>query len=89
MSCIIIAASTAAIWRMCCGGCGGSASFMDRRRSSSAARRPSRIRKELAEALTGAPFELVERNGAPGGEKYVVFYNPPVVNRRSESGADI
>jgi DEAD/DEAH box helicase domain-containing protein len=37
--------------------------------------------KELAEALTGLPFELVEKNGAPSGEKYVVFYNPPVVNR--------
>jgi DEAD/DEAH box helicase domain-containing protein len=37
--------------------------------------------KELAEALTGRPFELVEENGAPSGEKYVVFYNPPVVNR--------
>ena len=38
--------------------------------------------KELAEALTEAPFELVDRNGAPGGEKYFVFYNPPVVNRQ-------
>ena len=37
--------------------------------------------KELAESLTGRPFELVEQNGAPSGEKYVVFYNPPVVNR--------
>jgi DEAD/DEAH box helicase domain-containing protein len=37
--------------------------------------------KELAESLTGLPFELVERNGAPSGEKFVVFYNPPVVNR--------
>jgi DEAD/DEAH box helicase domain-containing protein len=37
--------------------------------------------KELAEALTGLQFELVERNGAPSGDKYVVFYNPPVVNR--------
>jgi len=37
--------------------------------------------KELAETLTGRPFELVERNGAPSGDKYVVFYNPPVVNR--------
>jgi len=36
--------------------------------------------RELAEALTGAPFELVDRNGAPSGEKYFVFYNPPVVN---------
>jgi len=37
--------------------------------------------KELAAALTGLPFELVAENGAPSGEKYVVFYNPPVVNR--------
>jgi len=37
--------------------------------------------KELAESLTGLPFELVDRNGAPSGDKYVVFYNPPVVNR--------
>src|SRR5262249_10190050 len=38
--------------------------------------------RELAEALTGEKFELVERNGAPSGDKYVVFYNPPVVNRQ-------
>ncbi len=38
--------------------------------------------KELAEALTREPFELVDRNGAPSGEKYFVFYNPPVVNRQ-------
>src|SRR6202050_2085372 len=37
--------------------------------------------KELAESLTGEPFELVDQNGAPSGEKYVVFYNPPVINR--------
>jgi DEAD/DEAH box helicase domain-containing protein len=36
--------------------------------------------KELAEALTGEGFQLVDRNGAPAGEKFVVFYNPPVVN---------
>jgi DEAD/DEAH box helicase domain-containing protein len=38
--------------------------------------------KELAQALTGENFELVDQNGAPSGEKYVVFYNPPVVNRQ-------
>ena len=38
--------------------------------------------KELAEALTGETFDLVDQNGAPSGEKYVVFYNPPVVNRQ-------
>ncbi len=37
--------------------------------------------RELAEALTGEPFELVSQNGAPSGEKYFVFYNPPFVNR--------
>src|SRR5260370_4616518 len=37
--------------------------------------------KELAESLTGLAFELVAENGAPAGDKYVVFYNPPVVNR--------
>lgn len=37
--------------------------------------------RELAEALTELPFALVDRNGAPAGEKYVVLYNPPVVNR--------
>jgi len=38
--------------------------------------------KELAEALVECPVELVDRNGAPSGEKYFVFYNPPVVNRQ-------
>ena len=38
--------------------------------------------RELAEALTGAPFRLVDSNGAPRGEKFFVFYNPPVVNRQ-------
>jgi len=38
--------------------------------------------RELAEALTGAEFELIDRNGAPRGEKFFIFYNPPVVNRQ-------
>jgi len=38
--------------------------------------------KQLAEALVEAPFELVDTNGAPSGEKYFVFYNPPVVNKQ-------
>ncbi len=36
--------------------------------------------RELAEGLTGRPFELVEHNGAPRGEKFFLFVNPPVVN---------
>jgi len=38
--------------------------------------------RELAEALVEQPFSLVDRNGAPRGEKYFIFYNPPVVNRQ-------
>ena len=38
--------------------------------------------KELAEALTGEPMWLVDRSGAPRGERYFAIYNPPVVNRQ-------
>jgi DEAD/DEAH box helicase domain-containing protein len=36
--------------------------------------------QELAERLVGQPVGLVAENGAPSGEKLLVFYNPPVVN---------
>jgi DEAD/DEAH box helicase domain-containing protein len=36
--------------------------------------------RELAEGLTGQPFELIDRSGAPRGEKFFLFVNPPVVN---------
>src|SRR5467141_767494 len=38
--------------------------------------------KELAEALTGKPMAVVDRSGAPRGERYFAIYNPPVVNRQ-------
>jgi len=38
--------------------------------------------RELAERLTEQPFELVERSGAPRGEKFFLFVNPPVVNQQ-------
>jgi len=38
--------------------------------------------RELAERLTERPFELVDRSGAPRGEKFFVFVNPPVVNHQ-------
>ncbi|MEE8218446.1 MAG: DEAD/DEAH box helicase [Vicinamibacteria bacterium] len=38
--------------------------------------------KELAEALTEREMTLVDRSGAPRGEKYFAIYNPPVVNRQ-------
>jgi DEAD/DEAH box helicase domain-containing protein len=36
--------------------------------------------RELAERLVGGPFSLVDQNGAPRGEKFFLFVNPPVVN---------
>jgi DEAD/DEAH box helicase domain-containing protein len=36
--------------------------------------------RELAERLVDAPFTLIDRSGAPRGEKYFLFVNPPVVN---------
>lgn len=38
--------------------------------------------KEHAERLIGEQVSLVDRNGAPAGEKHFVFYNPPVVNQQ-------
>ena len=38
--------------------------------------------RELAEALVERPFELVSESGAPRGEKFFLFVNPPVVNRQ-------
>ncbi len=38
--------------------------------------------KELAEMLTGEQMTLIDDNGAPSGERHVVFYNPPVVNKQ-------
>ena len=66
----------------CCGGCGASAGTTDRIRSSSARRRRSPNPRELAERLTEQPFELVDKSGAPRGEKFFVFVNPPVVNQQ-------
>ncbi len=36
---------------------------------------------EMAEKMTEEPVSLVDNNGAPRGEKYFIFYNPPVVNK--------
>ena len=38
--------------------------------------------QELAQTLIGRPVTLVDNNGAPLGEKHIIFYNPPVVNRQ-------
>jgi DEAD/DEAH box helicase domain-containing protein len=38
--------------------------------------------RELAESLTERPFALVDRNGAPRGEKFFLFVNPPIVNQQ-------
>ncbi|UCC38925.1 MAG: DEAD/DEAH box helicase [Candidatus Aminicenantes bacterium] len=36
---------------------------------------------EMAEKMTEEPVSLIDKNGAPSGEKYFIFYNPPVVNK--------
>ncbi len=36
--------------------------------------------KALAETMTGREMLLIDENGAPAGERHVIFYNPPVVN---------
>ncbi len=38
--------------------------------------------RELAEALVERPMALVDRSGAPRGERHFAIYNPPVVNRQ-------
>jgi DEAD/DEAH box helicase domain-containing protein len=35
---------------------------------------------EMAEKMIEAPVTLIDDNGAPRGEKYFIFYTPPVVN---------
>ena len=35
---------------------------------------------ELAARLTGRPVQLIDRSGAPSGEKRLLLWNPPVVN---------
>ncbi|MFW6148413.1 MAG: DEAD/DEAH box helicase [Atribacterota bacterium] len=37
---------------------------------------------EFSEKIVGEKFTLINNNGAPRGEKYFLFYNPPVVNRQ-------
>ncbi|MDR1857894.1 MAG: DEAD/DEAH box helicase [Treponema sp.] len=36
--------------------------------------------RELAEALIGLEVSLVDKNGAPRGEKRIILYNPPLVD---------
>ena len=39
--------------------------------------------RQLAEALTGRSVQVVDRNGAPSGEKHVVVLRPPLLDERS------
>ncbi|HEU4965257.1 MAG TPA: DEAD/DEAH box helicase [Bacilli bacterium] len=38
--------------------------------------------RELAQELFEEDFELIDKSGAPRGEKHFLFYNPPVVNQQ-------
>ncbi|MCK5220791.1 MAG: DEAD/DEAH box helicase, partial [Candidatus Aminicenantes bacterium] len=37
---------------------------------------------ELAEMITGENVTLIEKSGAPRGKKFIIFLNPPVVNKQ-------
>ncbi|MCP5046640.1 MAG: DEAD/DEAH box helicase, partial [bacterium] len=37
--------------------------------------------RELAEKTIEEEVELIDQSGAPRGEKYMVFFNPPIVNK--------
>ena len=37
---------------------------------------------DLACSLTGRAFSVIDRNGAPCGERWLILYNPPMVNRQ-------
>ena len=50
--------------------------------SSSARRRRSPTRASWPSGSTERPFELVDESGAPRGEKFFLFVNPPIVNRQ-------
>jgi DEAD/DEAH box helicase domain-containing protein len=36
---------------------------------------------DIAQRMIEGPVALVDKNGAPQGEKYFIFYNPPVINK--------
>jgi DEAD/DEAH box helicase domain-containing protein len=38
--------------------------------------------RKLAEGIVEEEVVLIDKNGAPRGEKYLVFFNPPVVNKQ-------
>lgn len=38
--------------------------------------------EELAHTLIGRPVSLIDKSGAASGEKHIVFYNPPVINKQ-------
>ena len=37
---------------------------------------------ELAQTLIEKPVQVIDDNGAPAGERNVIFYNPPVINKQ-------
>jgi len=39
--------------------------------------------RQLAEGLTGRSIQVVDRNGAPSGEKHIVVLRPPLLDERS------
>ncbi len=38
--------------------------------------------RELAEKIVEQPVSLVDESGAPAGEKHIILYNPPVIDKK-------
>lgn len=38
--------------------------------------------KELTESIIGREVQVIDNNGAPSGEKHIVMYDPPVINKQ-------
>src|SRR5690348_18252697 len=43
---------------------------------------------ELAEELVGAPFEMVDDDGAPRAGREIAMWNPPLIDERSGTRRD-
>ena len=76
-----IGASSGATSRTCCGGWRASAPTTARAPRIVCCSATIGNPAELAETLTGRPLRVIDRNGAPTGEKHVVVLDPPVARR--------
>ncbi len=78
-----IGVSLAATWPTSCAGSPGSAPTTAPHLGSSAARPRSATRRSSPGPSPGATMRVIDRNGAPSGEKHVIVLDPPVIDSRT------